>query len=438
MNMPSGKTTFWLAPGAVLIVLLAAWAVMRPSDDAQAQMAGGPQGPVPVNVVEIEPRNIRLWKEFPGRLVAVDSAMIRPQVSGRITEIHFEDGRRVEAGDLLFVIDPRPYEAALDQAKAALQLAQSGYKQADKDFDRAKELIKTNAVSERIYDERRSKFNAVLAEIHVAKAQVEKAEIDLDYAYVKAPISGRVGRAEITVGNLVEAGLNAPVVTEIIADEKIYADFDVDEQTYLSHIREQAGDQEQENHIPVQVVLRGNEDTLVDGEIYAFDNRINPASGTIRARAILDNENGAMLPGMFARIRLGSAEREQTLSVPEKAVGTDQDRKFVYVVENGQVAYRQITMGDRVGPDRVVTQGLQAGDQVIVDGILKLRPGMPVQPVVQPAAAPQQDPEMPAPPAADEPEPQAAPKDEKSSVSIDPQPLLQDAGQAPAEGGADE
>ena len=394
VKIGKSKWTFAALAAVLAIGALVGWYAPK---QAGAQMPGGPMPPMPVNVNIIKSQEVRIWKDFSGRLTAVDSAQIRPQVSGRITEIHFEDGQHVEAGDLLFVIDPRPYEATVQQAKAALQAAQSNYYQAKNDLERAEELIKTNALSQRIYDERKSRRNFVLAEINGAKATLEQAEIDLEYAHVKAPISGRIGRAEITVGNLIEAGPNAPVVTEIVADEKIYVDFEVDEQTYLSHIREQAKDVESEALIPVQVVLRGDDDHAIDGVIHAFDNRINPASGTIRARAVLDNEDGAMLPGMFAKVRLGSAERADMLLVAEKAIGTDQNRKFVYVVdENSAVLYRQVMVGDRVGKSRVIKEGLEPGDQVIVDGILKLRPGMPVQPVVQEQTEkPAPEPEMP-------------------------------------------
>ncbi|MCB9982590.1 MAG: efflux RND transporter periplasmic adaptor subunit [Rhodospirillales bacterium] len=327
-------------------------------------------------------QDVRIWKDFPGRLTAVEWAAIRPQVSGRITEILFEDGQHVEQGDVLFVIDPRPYEAALSQARAALQAAQSNHKLADTEYKRAQELIKTNAISQRIVDERRSRFNFVLAEINGAKATLEQAEIDLDYAHVKAPISGRVSRAEITLGNVIESGPNAPVVTTIVADKEIYVDFEVDEQTYLTNIREQARSQEDEAKIPVQVILRGDKDHAIDGFIHAFDNRINPASGTIRARAVLQNDDGILLSGMFAKVRLGSAEAARHLLVGQKAIGTDQDRRFVYVVNNDNVIeYRQVELGDRAGQSRVVLSGLQEGEKVVSQGIMMIRPGMKVKPM---------------------------------------------------------
>ncbi len=367
----------------LMVMLIGSAFIWKSPRQASAQMPGMPQGPMPVVVSIVKPEEVRIWKDFPGRLVAVDSAEIRPQVSGRIIELNFEDGQRVEKEDILFVIDPRPYEATLSQTKAALKAAQSSFTRAMKEFERSKDLIKTNAISQRIYDERRAAKDFAWAEVAGAKATIEQAQINLDYAHVKAPISGRVSRAEITVGNLVEEGPNAPIVTTIVADEQIYVDFEVDEQTYLSYVRGQAKDKEQEGKIPVQIILRGDHDPI-DGVIHAFDNRINAASGTIRARAILENENGALLSGMFAKVRLGSADRKQQIMVDEKMLGTDQSRKFVYVVDDkNTVVYRQVEIGDRSGQSRVVLSGLEVGDKVIAEGLIRIRPGMEVKPMTK-------------------------------------------------------
>ncbi|MCB1720750.1 MAG: efflux RND transporter periplasmic adaptor subunit [Alphaproteobacteria bacterium] len=408
----------WMASGLGVLLVAGMFILLNPFNhaDAQGPGEGMPQGPMPVSVEVIGAQDVRIWKDFPGRLSAVDSAAIRPQVSGRITEILFQDGQHVERGELLFVIDPRPYEAALSQAKAALQAAQSNYNLADKEYKRAQELIKTNAISQRIVDERRSRFNFVLAEISGAKATLQKAEIDLDYARVKAPISGRVSRAEITLGNVVESGPGAPIITTIVDDESIYVDFEVDEQTYLSNIREQARSKEDEGKIPVQVILRGDAEQPIDGVIHAFDNRINPASGTIRARAVLENSDGALLSGMFAKVRLGSADRARRMLVGEKAIGIDQDRRFVYVVnKNNVIEYRQVQLGDRSGHSRVVLSGLSEGEKVVAQGIMMIRPGMPVAPMM----AEEQDKAESVPAAAPGEE---LPQDETPSASIKESP----------------
>ena len=380
---------------------------------ANAQMPGGEMGPTPVQVSTVKQEDVRLWKEYPGRLVAVDYAEIRPQVSGIITEVMFEDGQYVEKDDVLFVIDPRPYEADLKAAKAALLSGQSNYNLAKKELTRGQELVKRDAVSQRIVDERKSRLDLALAEINAAKAQIQQAEINLDRAHVKAPISGRTSRAEITQGNLIEAGLQAPKVTTIVNDAQIYVDFEVDEATYFSHVREQARSKEDEQKIPVEVILGRDNDESVQGVIHTFDNRINPVTGTIRARAIIENENGAYLPGMFAKARIGGAETVSRLMVPAKAVGTDQDRKFVYTIDaEGKVAYNEVKLGDRVGQQRVVLEGLNAGDTIITEGILKLGPGMPVKPAEQKQAQTQTEETAPkqleAP--TSEPEPKSEPE----------------------------
>lgn len=391
------KVIFGAAALFVLAGLGAIFVLSGAAERAAAQMPGGDQGPMPVSITVIEPKPVRIWREFPGRLSAVDYAEIRPQVSGRIQEIRFQDGQMVEAGDVLFVIDPRPYETALDQAKALLEGARSHYALAEKELQRAEELIKTNAISKRIYDERANGKRLASAEIEGAKAQVEKAKIDLDYAYVKAPISGKTGRAEMTVGNLVQAGPSAPLLTSIVSNEGIYADFEVDEQTYLAHIwagQQSAMGPMQPEKIPVEIILRGDGDQVLEGFIHSFDNRIDPSSGTIRARALFENKDGALLPGMFAKIRLGGASEDEQIVLTEKAISTDQNRKFVYVVgDDNMVAYREVQLGENTGGNRVILSGLNAGDRVIDDGIIKIRPGMPVKPMEKNAP----DAEMPPP-----------------------------------------
>lgn len=340
---------------------------------------------MPVQVLEIQPRPVQIWKNFSGRAVAVDRAEIRPQVGGLITEIRFENGQRVERGDVLMVIDPRPYTAALNQAKAALEAAKTRASLAEKEYQRAYKLIETDVVSKRVLDERTSARQTAGAEVREAEALLEKARIDLDYAYIKAPISGKAGRAELTEGNLVEIGSGAPVLTTIVADDRIYVDFDVDEQTYLRFIRRHT---DSARAIPVRILLA--EGALVyEGRVDSFDNMINPASGTIRARAIFENTDHILLPGMSVTVRMGANGDERYILVPERAIGTDQDRKFVYITgEDGIVAYREIEVGESVNGNRIVLSGLSAGDTVIVEGIMKVQPGMAVAPQLMEGAEP--------------------------------------------------
>ena len=351
-------------------------AVANASDEVQPE---APQA-MPVTVETVAKKPIQIWKDYSARLEAVDFAEIRPQVSGTITEVKFEDGQMVQEGDVLFVIDPRPYEAAVNQAKAELTAAKNQSDFASKELERAKELIKADAVSERVFDERTNAYNIALATVEGFQARLTSAEINLDYAHIKAPISGRVSRAEIKEGNLVEAGPNAPVLTSIVSKQKVYADFEVDEKSYLKYVRSSARSLNEEHKIPVKLSL-SEDDVEYEGFIHSFDNQIDVSSGTIRARALFDNEDGALLPGMFASVKMGTPSSIDQIIIGARAIGTDQSRKFVYVVnDQNLVEYRVITIGESMNGQRVVTSGLSDGDKVIVEGIIRIRPGMPVAP----------------------------------------------------------
>ncbi len=353
-----------------------------------AAPAPAPQS-VPVTVVEVQTKPIRLWTEFSGRLSAIDWVELRPQVSGTIKEIRFEDGQMVAKGDVLVVIDPRPYKAAVAEAKAELNMARHTLDLAKKQRVRAEPLVAKGHVSQSVLDERIKDHTVALSQVNSAKAKLEQVEIDLDYAYVKAPISGRLSRAEITEGNLVEAGPNAPVLTSIVATDGIYADFDVDERTYLRHVHALAKAGGAVSTLPVELTIDAAELRTYRGHIQSFDNQIDPATGTIRARAIFSNEDGSLLPGIFAEVRLGSPEVEEVVLLGAGAVGTDQDRKFVYVVDEAdKVVYREVSLGASVGGERVITRGLETGERVVVGGLMKVRPGMRVAPRLLDAKAP--------------------------------------------------
>ncbi len=381
---------------------------------------------MPVQTIVMAETAAQIWNEFPGRLEAVDMVELRPQVSGTIKEIKFEDGQMVNAGDVLFVIDTRAYEAEIAQIRADLQASKNQYELARKELKRAQELITTGAIPKRTYDERLNAELVSKSAVASAEARLKRAQLNLDYAHVKAPISGRVSRAEITAGNLVEAGPNAPVLTTIVSSDGIYAGFDVDEQTYLRYYARKSEKEEEDKSapvIPVKLALQSAPDAAYEGKIHSFDNKIDTASGTIRARAYFKNDDGMLLPGMFVSVRLGSPENKTALLVPERAVGTDQDRKFVYVVgPDNTVAYREVSLGESIDGSRVVISGLKAGDQVITDGIMKIQPGMPVAPQ---AAGQQQSPSSPSgigdipgtPPGAVEPATQLIPDETEEKTT---------------------
>lgn len=345
---------------------------------AEEAPAEGMPPAMPVDTAVIKSEPVQVWSKFSGHIVAVDQAELRPQISGRITEIKFKDGQYVQKDEVLMVIDPRPYEAALSQAKAALSMAETKVDLAQKEYGRSKKLVKTSAVSESVVDERASAQKSGEAAVQEAKALVDMAQINLDYAFVKAPIAGKISRAEITVGNLVQAGPGAPLLTSIVADEKVYVDFEVDDQTYIECSRGKT--LEDIANIPVRVKLVGDE-TYYKGSIHSFDNRIDPSSGTIRARAIFDNTSKALLPGMSVSVEVGKPGGEARMVVSERAIGTDQDRKFVYVIDDkGFSSYREIKIGESVDGKRIVLSGLKPDETVITEGIMRIRPGMPVTP----------------------------------------------------------
>jgi membrane fusion protein, multidrug efflux system len=340
-----------------------------------AALAAPPPQAVPVAVRTLAEQKIRIWSEFSGRLHAVDSAEIRPEVSGRITEVLFEDGQTVKAGDVLFVIDPRPYEAAVARAEANLATARTNAAFAKLERDRAATLASTQVMAQSTFDQRANANRVADAAIKIAEAELTRASLDLEHAHVVAPISGRASRAEITLGNLVQAGPGAPLLTTIVANDTIYADFEVDEQTYVESVRDAAGGRDQERRIPVQLALPGDKSHLYQGTIYSFDNRLDAASGTIRARAKFDNADRALLPGMFVSVRLAEAAERNELLIPDRALGFDQSKKFVYVVgADNKVAYREVELGKQVQSQRVVLKGVAAGERVIVDGVQHVRP----------------------------------------------------------------
>ncbi len=346
----------------------------------QSPTIEAPETSPTVTVKTVKREKVRIWSEFSGRLQAVDIAEIRPEVSGRITEVRFEDGELVKAGDVLFVIDPRPYEAAVSRAEARVATAKANAEYAKLEMDRAANMIKTQAVAQRIYDERFNANKVAVASVKSAEADLKQAKVDLEHAYVQAPISGRAGRVELTVGNLVQPGVNAPLMTRVVANDPIYADFEVDEQTYLDSVRDVARNRYSERVIPVKLFINGNKEDVYKGTIYTFDNRLDVSTGTIRARAKFDNKNGVLVPGMFLTVALGKSEDEEVLLVPQQAISTDQNKKYVYLVDkDDKVVYREVSWGKEYGTQRIILKGLEPGDRVIVTGLQHIKAGQIVK-----------------------------------------------------------
>jgi multidrug efflux system membrane fusion protein len=345
--------------------------------DALAQQA--PAQAIPVNTITLAPRDVQLWQEFSGRTRAVDYAEIRPEVSGRIMEIRYKDGDLVKKGDILIVIDPRPYEAALNKSKAQLQAATAAAKLANTEAERAVQMYKNQAITQSQHDTRINEQRMANAQVQAAKADAARAQLDVEYAYVRAPFEGRASRAEITIGNLVQSGMNAPLLTRVVSNQRIYADFDVDEATYLAIASQQTANSKASH--PVELELAHATKHHYKGEIANFDNHIDPDSGTIRARATFNNEDGLLIPGMYVTIKLGAASIPNALLIPERAIGTDQNKKYVYVVDDkNKVNYREVVLGGSVQGERIVSSGLKAGEKVIIDGVQHVRPDAIVAP----------------------------------------------------------
>ncbi|PCJ30445.1 MAG: efflux transporter periplasmic adaptor subunit [Gammaproteobacteria bacterium] len=318
----------------------------------------------------------RLWADFSGHLTAVNFVEIRPQASGIITEIKFEDGQQVKKDDILYIIDPRPFKAIVDQKKADLTAARNESNFAEKEYKRTIDLIDKKVVSQQALDERLNSKLVAISTIRRAEAELAEAQVNLSYAYIKAPISGTTSRTELTVGNLVSSGSNAPLLTSIVANESIYADFEIDEKTYLRY-RSQTTETAKN---PVELTIQNGEYTY-QGTIHDFDNKIDPASGTIRARAIFDNPTGQLLSGMYARLKLGSAIEYPQILLTERAIATDQSRKFVYIIsDENKTTYREVKLGNSIDGKRIILSGLAVGDKVVTRGLMRIRPGMLVDP----------------------------------------------------------
>lgn len=380
-NAPARRLRRQVTGAALFLLLGGGYALYHGAGAKPATSDQVVAAATPVTVETLKSQTVRPFAEFSGRIDAVDYAEIRPQVAGRITEIRFKDGQEVRAGDVLFVVDPRPYQAAAAKAAADLASAVNNARLAKIERERGDRLIKAQALAQESYDQRVTADDVAQAVVKSAQAALNSAQVDVDHAFIKAPISGRISRAEITVGNLVGSSTVAPqLLASIVSDDGVYADFEVDEQTYLNILRQRGPNKDQA--IPVDLTVQGDAQAKVyHGAIESFDNRINSGSGTIRARARFTNEDGSLVPGMFVSVRMGSGLLPNTLLVPETAIGNDQSKRFVYVASAGDKAeYREVTLGTTLNGARVVTSGLKAGDRVILDGLQKLAPGAAVAP----------------------------------------------------------
>lgn len=378
--------------GLTVLLLGALVSGCKPNGTAHAQGAeggGAPQMPPPaVSAAEVVVREVAEWDEFTGRLEAVDSVSIQPRVAGYIESVNFKEGAEVKKGDVLFVIDQRPFKAELARAEAELARARARAQLADAQAARARQLLATNMISQDEADERYAAQTQAAADIRAAEANLAVAKLDMEYTVIRSPIDGRAGRALVTPGNLVSGGEmvpNATLLTTVVSLDPMYVYFDADEQTYLRYgAMARSGKRPSSREVanPVQIGLANEEGFPHEGRMDFVDNAVDPATGTIRARAVLDNHDRIFTPGLFARVRVIGSGKFQAILIDDKAVLTDQDRKYVYVLGPNNVAERRdIKPGRIVDGLRIVTEGLSAGDKVIIHGVQKVFfPGMPVAP----------------------------------------------------------
>ncbi|WP_245559613.1 efflux RND transporter periplasmic adaptor subunit [Luteimonas mephitis] len=347
---------------------------------SEAAPGAGMPPPPEVSVATVLSKPVHQWDTFNGRVTAVESVELRPRVSGYVQRVAFKEGQEVEKGDLLFVIDPRPYRAALDQASAQLQRARAEAKLAQAQDRRAQTLIEAKAISREEFETRKAATAQGDAGVRAAEAAVAAASLDLQFTQVRAPISGRIGRAMVTEGNLAQA--DATLLTTLVSQDPMYVYFESDEQTYLRYADLARKGERTRSSNPVRVGLADEPGFPHEGTVDFVDNQVDPATGTIRARAVLPNPDRVLTPGLFARVQVQGSGEFEAMLIDDKAVLTDQDRKYVYVLGADNKAVRKdVQLGRMIDGLRVVESGLGAKDKVIVHGVQKVfMPGMPVAP----------------------------------------------------------
>jgi RND family efflux transporter MFP subunit len=364
------------------IAALAILSILTLAACSRAQSGSPPAAPPapPVTVATATTGDIRDWDDFTGRFEAVEHVELRPRVSGYIERVAFTQGSEVHKGDLLFAIDPRPYAAELKRVEGELARAQSQSELAASVSARAQRLLTQHAISQEEHDQRLSEQSQSTANLAASQAAVETARLNLEFTRVTAPISGRVSRAQVTAGNYVTAG--ATSLTTVVSLDPIYVSFDGDEQSYLRYQQNAIGAAGDAS--TVQIGLANESGYPHQGRIDFVDNALDASTGTIHLRALLDNHDRRYVPGLLARVRLPGSEHYQAVLIPDAAVGTDQDRRYVLVVAgDGTVEYRPVELGAISEERRVVRSGLTAGERVIVSGLARARPGSKVTPQEQ-------------------------------------------------------
>ena len=380
------KRTNLIGASVGLAILAAAGALISTTSNNRAKAdAAAPPPATPVSVADVKERETAIWDEFSGRLEAIEQVEVRSRVAGAIQEIRFREGALVQKDDVLVVIDPALYAAEVARAEAQVAAAQSRLVFTKSDYERGQQLTGSQTISQRDQDNRINAYREAEANLKAAQATLKTAQLNLGYTEVRAPVTGRVGRREITVGNLIAAGPGSPLLTTIVSTSPIYASFSADEQVVLRALDALGKDDaaSKTGRIPVKMGTTTSNGLPFEGQMQLIDNQVDARSGTVRVRAIFDNKDGRLIPGQFVRLQMGQPKTERAMMINERAVGTDQNKKYVMVVnKENKAEYREVSLGVAVDGLRVVTAGLKPGEQIVVKGMQRIRPGAPVAPEV--------------------------------------------------------
>jgi multidrug efflux system membrane fusion protein len=383
----TGIPTLALAAGLLMTVIATACS-------SQADPGAGMPPPPEVSVAQVLNKDVSRWDEFTGRVTAIETVDLRPRVSGYVQQVAYQEGQEVKKGDLLFVIDPRPYKARLAQAEADLERARAEARLAQMQDKRAQTLVEAKAISREEFETRRAASTQGDAAVRAAEAALDNARLDLQFTTVRSPINGRAGRALVTEGNLATA--DSTLLTTVVSQDPVYVYFESDEQSFLRYQELARKGERAETKNPVRVGLASEQGYPHEGTVDFVDNQVDASTGTIRARAVLKNPDRIFTPGLYARVQLQGSGQFKAMLIDDKAVLTDQDRKYVYVLGEKNAATRKdVKLGPVIDGLRVVSSGLAPTDKVIVHGVQKVFfPGMPVQPKVIAMGAPAPQPQV--------------------------------------------